>query len=397
MKILVTGAKGFLGQNLVQTLKTFQDGRNKTRQLDIDEIYEYDRSSSYQDLIEYCTKADFIYHLAGVNRPKTQAEFMQGNFGFSSELLDILKKHNNHAAIVLSSSIQASLIGRYSSSDYGKSKLAGEELFLAYGKEMNIPVYVYRFFNLYGKWSRPNYNSVIATFCHNLANDLPIQINGNPKIRLSYVDDVVDELLNCLQGHPSRCEWDGVEALPQENGRYCYVPIFDDMYLKDIVDLLYQFKEQRKSLIMPPIPKDSFNKKLYSTYLSYLPKDKVVIQLCMHKDDRGSFTELLKSNQCGQFAVNISKPGVVKGQHWHHTKWEFFMVVSGHALIQERRITDNQLFEFEVNGDDLKAVHMLPGYTHNIINLSNNESLITLMWANELFDAEHPDTYFEKV
>lgn len=397
MNILVTGAKGFLGQNLVQTLKTIQDGRNKTRDISIGEIFEYDRDSSLEELNSYCSQADFVFHLAGVNRPENQSEFMEGNFGFSSDLLNTLKKYNNLAPVVLSSSIQASLIGRYGESDYGKSKLAGEKLFFNYSKETSAPVYIYRFFNLFGKWCRPNYNSVVATFCNNVANDLPIQVNGNPEIRLSYVDDVIEELLNCLEGQPSKCEWDGVDVIESSNGEYCYVPNWHDVHLETIVTLLNVFKEQSKTLVMPEIPKGSFEKKLYSTYLSYLPKEKVAIPLKTNADERGSFTEVLKTVNNGQFSVNISNPGITKGQHWHHTKWEFFMVVSGKALIQERRITDNQLFEFEVNGEELKAVHMLPGYTHNIINLSNSENLVTLMWANELFDSNHPDTFFEKV
>lgn len=399
MNILVTGAKGFVGRNLIENLKTIQDGRNHTRpNLSIDEIYEYDLDTDPSMLDDYCAKADFVFNLAGINRPKNQAEFMAGNFGFASDLLDALKKHQNHCPVMLSSSIQATLIGRYGQSDYGKSKLAGEKLFFSYSHETGAPVLVYRFPNLFGKWCRPNYNSAVATFCYNIAHGLPIQVNDpSTELELLYIDDLAEEMLDALEGKAHRCEYDGLDVVPSAAGQYCYVPTTHRVTLGAIVELLRQFKEQPQTLVLPEIPNGSFAKKLYSTYLSYLPKEAVTVPLKMNVDDRGSFTELLKTANCGQVSVNISKPGVTKGQHWHNTKWEFFMVVSGHGLIQERKVGSDEVLEFEVFGDRMEAVHMLPGYTHNIINLSDTENLVTVMWANEQFDAHHPDTFFEKV
>lgn len=399
MNILVTGAKGFVGRNLIENLKTIQDGRNHTRpNLSIDEIYEYDLDTDPSMLDDYCAKVDFVFNLAGVNRPQNQAEFMTGNFGFASDLLDALKKHQNHCPVMLSSSIQATLIGRYGQSDYGKSKLAGEKLFFSYSYETGAPVLVYRFPNLFGKWCRPNYNSAVATFCYNIAHGLPIQVNDpSTELELLYIDDLVEEMLDALEGKAHRCEYDGLDVVPSAAGQYCYVPTTHRVTLGAIVELLRQFKEQPQTLVLPEIPNGSFAKKLYSTYLSYLPMEAVTVPLKMNVDDRGSFTELLKTANCGQVSVNISKPGVTKGQHWHNTKWEFFMVVSGHGLIQERKIGSDEVLEFAVSGDQMEAVHMLPGYTHNIINLSDTENLVTVMWANEQFDAHHPDTFFEKV
>lgn len=399
MKILVTGAKGFVGQNLVANLKNIQQGKNRTRPaLQIDEIYEYDITSTQQELDTYCAKADFVFNLAGVNRPKDQSEFMQGNFGFASTLLDTLKKHGNTCPVMLASSIQATLIGRYGESDYGKSKLAGEELFFAYAGETGAQVLVYRFPNLFGKWCRPNYNSVIATFCNNIANDLPIQVNDpNVELELLYIDDLVEEMLDALEGKAHRCNYDGLAAQAAADGRYCYAPTTHKVTLGEIVELLDLFKAQLQSLVMPEIPYNSFAKKLYSTYLSYLPAEKTIFDLKMNQDERGSFTELLKTLSCGQFSVNISKPGITKGEHWHNSKWEFFIVVAGHGLIQERRIGSDEIREYEVSGDKIQAVQMLPGYTHNIINLSQTENLVTVMWANEQFDPQHPDTFGEKV
>ena len=398
MRILVTGAKGFVGKNLVANLYNIKDGKDRTRNLKIDEIFEYDIDSNPSLLDEYCKEADFVFNLAGVNRPKDQSEFMEGNFSFASTLLDTLKKYKNNCPVMLSSSIQATLIGRYGESDYGKSKLAGEELFFNYSKETGARILIYRFPNLFGKWSRPNYNSAVATFCNNIANDLPIQVNDrNTKLELLYIDDLVDELLDALEGKEHRCEYDGLEAVEKLNGKYSFVPTTHHVTLGEIVDLLELFNNQSKTLIIPEIPKNSFAKKLYSTYLSYLPKEKTIFPLKMNVDDRGSFTELLKSEKCGQVSINISKPGITKGQHWHNTKWEFFIVVSGHGLIQERKIGTDEIIEFEVSGDKIEAIHMLPGYTHNIINLSETENLVTVMWANEAFDPNRPDTFFEKV
>ena len=399
MKVLITGAKGFVGKNLVSALKNIKEGKDKTRlNLSIEEVYEYDLDTDKELLAEYCEKADFVFHLAGVNRPNDNAEFMQGNFGFSSVLLDTLKKYKNTCPVMLSSSVQATLIGRYGQSDYGKSKLAGEELFFAYAQKTESEVFVYRFPNLFGKWCRPNYNSAVATFCYNTANDLPITINNrNTELELVYIDDLVKEMLDSLEGKAHRCDYEGLNPIPTETGKYCYVPVSHKETLGRIVELLETFRNQPTTLVMPEIPKGSFEKKLYSTYLSYLPKEKISFPLKMNIDERGSFTELLKTKKCGQISVNISKPGITKGEHWHNSKWEFFIVVSGHGLIQERKIGTEEILNFEVCGEKIEAVHMLPGYTHNIINLSNTEPLITVMWANETFDIKHPDTFGEKV
>ncbi|OWV14382.1 capsular polysaccharide biosynthesis protein CapF [Fibrobacter sp. UWB5] len=399
MNILVTGAKGFVGRNLVAALECIRDGKDRTHAgLVVNEIYGYDIDSTPKQLDEYCAKADFVFNLAGVNRPKDNSEFMAGNFGFASTLLDTLKKHNNKCPVMLSSSIQATLAGRFGNSEYGRSKKAGEELFFEYGKENGVRVLVYRFPNLFGKWCRPNYNSAVATFCNNIANDLPIQVNDpNVDMELLYIDDLVAEMIAALQGGEHHAEFDGVETILKDDGRYCAVPTVHKIKLGEIVDLLNVFHNQPNTLVMPEIPNNSFAKKLYSTYLSYLPKEKVCFPLKMNVDARGSFTELLKTVNCGQFSVNVSKPGITKGEHWHHTKWEFFIVVSGRALIQERKIGTDELIEFEVSGEKIEAVHMLPGYTHNIINLSDTENLVTVMWANESFDPNHPDTFGEKV
>lgn len=399
MNILVTGARGFVGKNLVCNLRNIMEGKNRTRpDLKIDSIFEYDIDSTLEDLDAYCKDCDFVFNLAGVNRPKDEGEFMKGNFGFASILLDTLKKHENKCPVMLASSIQATLIGRYGQSDYGKSKLAGEELFFRYSQETGAPILVYRFPNLFGKWCRPNYNSVVATFCNNIANGLPIQVNDRAtELELLYIDDLVEEMLDALEGKAHRCSYEGLNPIFCKGGPYCAVPTTHKATLGEIVDLLGAFKAQPQTLQMPEIPSNSFAKKLYSTYLSYLPKEAVAFPLKMNMDERGSFTELLRTANCGQFSVNISKPGITKGQHWHNTKWEFFIVVSGHGLIQERKIGTNEVIEFDVSGDRIEAVHMLPGYTHNIINLSEAENLVTVMWANEAFDADHPDTFFEKV
>ena len=398
MNILITGAAGFVGKNLSAALANIRDGKDRTHpELKIEEIYLYDIDSSMDELDEYCSKADFVFNLAGVNRPQNTEEFMQGNFGFASTLLDTLKKHNNNCPIMISSSIQATCIGRYDS-DYGRSKKAGEELLFSYAEETGAKVLVYRFPNLFGKWCRPNYNSAVATFCNNIANDLPITVSDRAvELELLYIDDLIDEMLLALEGREHRCEFDGLKTLIYDGGRYCAAPITHKVTLGEIVDLLHSFKEQASTLVMPEIPYGSFAKKLYSTYLSYLPKEKVSFPLKMNVDARGSFTELLKTEKCGQISVNISKPGITKGQHWHNTKWEFFIVVSGHGLIQERKIGSDEVLNFEVSGDKIEAIHMLPGYTHNIINLSDTENLVTVMWANEQFDPEHPDTFFEVV
>ena len=397
MNILITGAKGFVGRNLVETLKTIRDGKNRTTGLSIGEIFEYDLDTDPTLLAEFCQKADFVFNLAGVNRPQNQEEFMQGNFGFASTLLDTLKQYGNTCPVMISSSIQATCIGRYDS-EYGRSKKAGEELVFAYGADTGAKVLVYRFPNLFGKWCRPNYNSAVATFCNNIANDLPITVNDRSvQLELLYIDDLVDEMIAALQGKEHHCEFDGIETVLCDDGKYCAAPITHKVTLGEIVDLLDEFKNQSNTLVMPEIPYNSFAKKLYSTYLSYLPKEKVSFALKMNVDDRGSFTELLKTQNCGQFSVNISKPSITKGQHWHHTKWEFFIVVSGHGLIQQRKIGSDEVLNFEVSGEKIEAVHMLPGYTHNIINLSDTEDLVTLMWANEQFDPNKPDTFFEKV
>ena len=399
MNILITGARGFVGKNLCETLKTIRDGKNRTRPgLAIGDIYEYDIDTEPALLDSYCQSADFVFNLAGVNRPKEQGEFMAGNFGFASTLLDTLKRHGNTCPVMLSSSIQATLIGRYGESDYGKSKLAGEELFFQYARETGAKVLVYRFANLFGKWCRPNYNSAVATFCHNIAHDLPIQVNDRAtELELLYIDDLVEEMLDALEGNEHRCSYEGLNPVEQAGGQYCCVPVSHKVTLGKIADLLESFKRQPQSLVMPEIPAGSFAKKLYSTYLSYLPPEAVSFPLKMNVDERGSFTELLKTINCGQFSVNVSKPGITKGQHWHHSKWEFFIVVSGRGLIQERKIGTDEVIEFEVSGERIQAVHMLPGYTHNIINLSDTQDLVTVMWANEAFDAGRPDTFFEKV
>ncbi len=411
MRILVTGAKGMVGTALVNNLKNIRDGKNKTRpNIVIDEIFEYDINNTAEELDEYCSTCDFVFNLAGVNRPKDPKEFKEGNFGFASRLLDALKKHNNKCPVMLSSSLQATLAGRFGTSEYGLSKRDGEELFFRYAEETGAKVYVYRFPNLVGKWVRPNYNSAVGTFCSNIANDLPITVN-DPSVELEmlFIDDLIEEMYDALEGHPHRAaypktgevmgdiSYDGLTPRPTENGRYCYAPVTHKATLGHIVELLYTFHDQPQTLVMPAIPNGSFEKKLYSMYLSYLPKEKVAFDLKMNCDARGSFTELLKTADHGQFSVNISKPGITKGQHWHNTKWEFFIVVAGHGLIQERKIGSDEVIEFEVSGDRIQAVHMLPGYTHNIINLSETENLVTVMWANEIFDSNHPDTFGEPV
>ena len=399
MNILVTGASGFVGKNLVYNLRNIAQGKNRTRpNLSINEIFEYDLDTDPALLDKFCAETDFVFNLAGVNRPKDQSEFMQGNFGFATVLLDTLKKHNNTCPVMLSSSIQATLIGRYGQSDYGKSKLAGEELFFTYAQGTGAKVLVYRFPNLFGKWCRPNYNSAVATFCNNIANDLPIQVNDpSTELELLYIDDLVEEMLNALESKEHRCNYNGLEAVADNQGRYCFVPTTHKATLGQIVELLESFHDQPKTLQLPEIPAGSFAKKLYSTYLSYLPKEKTCFSLKMNCDERGSFTEMLKTANCGQISVNISKPGITKGQHWHNTKWEFFIVVAGTALIQQRKVDTDEVLEFKVSGENIQAVHMLPGYTHNIINLSETDDLVTVMWANEAFDPEHPDTYFEPV
>lgn len=399
MRILVTGAKGFVGKNLCATLYNIRDGKDRTRpDLKIEEVFEFDIDTATALLDEYCQKADFVFNLAGVNRPKETPEFMEGNFGFASTLLDTLKKYKNTCPVMLSSSQQASLTGRFGNSEYGRSKKAGEDLFLQYGIENDVEVHVYRFPNLFGKWCRPNYNSAVATFCNNIANDLPIQVNDPAvELELLYIDDLVAEMLDALEGKEHRCEFDGLDVVPKADGHYCYAPITHKVTLGRIVELLHEFAEQPKTLMIPEIPFNSFEKKLYSTYLSYLPKEKVAFPLKMNADDRGSFTELVHTLNCGQVSINISKPGITKGQHWHNTKWEFFIVVAGHGLIQERKIGTDEVIEFEVNGDNIQCIHMLPGYTHNIINLSETENLVTVMYCNEIFDPNNPDTFFEKV
>ena len=399
MDILITGAAGFVGKNLTAALECIRDGKDRTHPgLEIGRIYCYDIDSSADLLEEACRKADFVFNLAGVNRPKSSEEFMQGNFGFASALLETLKKYNNTCPVMLSSSIQATLVGRYANGEYGKSKKAGEELFFNYAAETGAKVLVYRFPNLFGKWCRPNYNSAVATFCHNYAHDLPIMVNdASVELELLYIDDLVDEMIAALEGREHHCEFDGVSTVLREDGRYCAAPISHKATLGEIVALLDAFKAQPATLTMPEIPNNSFAKKLYSTYLSYLPKEKAIFPLKMNVDARGSFTELLRTEKCGQFSVNISKPGITKGQHWHHTKWEFFIVVSGKGLIQQRKVGSSEVLNFEVSGEKIEAVHMLPGFTHNIINLSDTEDLVTVMWANECFDPKKPDTFFEVV
>ncbi len=399
MKILVTGAKGFVGQNLCAQLKNIRDGKAKCYgEVAVEEVFEYDIDSTAEELDAYCREADFVFNLAGVNRPQNTEEFMEGNFGFASTLLETLEKHSNKAPVMLSSSIQATLAGRFGDSEYGRSKRAGEELFFNYSARTGARVLVYRFPNLFGKWCRPNYNSAVATFCNNIANDLPIMVNDrSTELELLYIDDLVDEMISALRGEEHHCEFEGVETILCEEGRYCAVPTTHKITLGEIVDLLEAFKAQPQTLVVPEIPYNSFAKKLYSTYLSYLPKEKASFELKMNCDARGSFTELLRSEKCGQVSVNISKPGITKGEHWHNTKWEFFIVVSGKGLIQQRRVGSDEVLNFEVSGEKIEAVHMLPGYTHNIINLSDTEDLVTVMWANEAFDPNKPDTYFEKV
>ena len=396
MKILVTGAKGFVGKNLCVQLNNIREGKNKSYgDLTISEVFEYDIDSTLEQLDSYCQSCDFVFNLAGVNRPQNQEEFMQGNFGFASTLLDLLKKHKNSCPVMISSSIQATLAGRFGNSEYGKSKKAGEELMFEYAQETGAKVLVYRFPNLFGKWCRPNYNSAIATFCHNIANDLPIQVNDRTvEMELLYIDDLVDEMIHAIHGNEHRCEFEGVETIPTEAGRYCYCPITHKTILGEIVDWIYAFAEQPKTLTIPEIPENSLAKKLYSTYLSYLPKEKVAFPLKMNIDQRGSFTELVHTLNCGQVSINISKPGITKGQHWHNTKWEFFIVVSGHGLIQQRRIDSEEVIEFEVSGENIQCIHMLPGYTHNIINLSDTQDLVTVMYCNEIFNPNKPDTFF---
>ena len=399
MNILITGAAGFVGKNLTAALQCIKDGKDRTRSgLNIGELYLYDIDSPAELLEEACQEADFVFNLAGVNRPQNQEEFMQGNFGFASTLLDTLKKYHNTCPVMLSSSIQATLVGRYAEGEYGKSKKAGEELFFDYAAETGAKVLVYRFPNLFGKWCRPNYNSAVATFCNNIANDLPITVNDpTVQLELLYIDDLVDEMLDALESKEHHCEFEGVDTVLRENGRYCAAPVSHKVTLGEIVELLHSFKAQPETLLMPSIPAGSFAKKLYSTYLSYLPQDKAIFDLKMNVDPRGSFTELLKTADHGQISVNISKPGITKGQHWHHTKWEFFIVVSGKGLIQMRKIGSDEVLNYYVSGEKIQAVHMLPGYTHNIINLSETEDLVTVMWANELFDPRKPDTFFEVV
>lgn len=401
MKILVTGAKGFVGKNLCAQLNNIKDGKARCYgDLKVDEVYEYDLDSTPEQLDEWCKDADFVFNLAGVNRPKNEEDFMKGNFGFATMLLDTLKRHRNTCPVMISSSIQATLAGRFGNSEYGRSKKAGEELMFEYGKETGATVLVYRFPNLFGKWCRPNYNSAVATFCNNIANGLPIQVNDRSvEMELLYVDDLVDEMMGALMGESHRCEFDGVETVPADDGRYCYVPTTHKTTLGEIVDLIYSFAEQPTTLLIPEQPDNSFAKKLYATYLSYLPKEKVAYDLKMNVDQRGSFTELIHTLNSGQVSVNISKPGITKGQHWHNTKWELFIVVAGHGLIQLRKEGDPEaeVLNFEVSGERIQAVHMLPGYTHNIINLSDTDDLVTVMYCNEIFNPNRPDTYFDPV
>ena len=431
MKILVTGAKGFVGKNLCANLRNIQEGKDRRfPDLKIDAVYEYDLDSTPEELDTWCKDCDFVFNLAGVNRPQNQEEFMQGNFGFASTLLDTLKKHKNTCPVMLSSSQQASLTGRFGNSEYGRSKKAGEDMFLRYEQEVLAPavqgfkgskglrprVLVYRFPNLFGKWCRPNYNSAVATFCNAFANDLPYTVNDpSVELELLYIDDLVDEMIACLKGEEHRCDFNGLEVIPAPCppkgeiaegaehspsgglGAYCYVPTTHKATLGEIVELLKSFAEQPKTLMIPEIPENSFAKKLYSTYLSYLPKEKVAFPLKMNVDDRGSFTELVHTLNSGQVSINISKPGITKGQHWHNTKWEFFIVVAGHGLIQERKLGTDEIIEFEVTGENIQCIHMLPGYTHNIINLSETENLVTVMYCNEIFNPNKPDTFFEKV
>ncbi len=399
MNILITGANGFVGKNLAENLMNIKNSKNRTRpNLKIDEIYCYDIGNTAEELDEYCKKADFVFNLAGVNRPDDKSEFIKGNVGFLETLLDSLRQNNSKAPIMLSSSVQASLVGRYAGSDYGQSKLAGEKLLISYGEIKGVRTLVYRFPNLFGKWCRPNYNSAVATFCNNIANDLPIAINDeNTQLELLYIDDLVEEMLDALEGKEHRCSFDGVNVIPDSDGKYCYCPVTHKVTLGEIAGFLYEFSAQPSTLVMPEIPDGSFKKKLYSTYLSYLPEDKIAFDLKMNRDSRGSFTEFLKTESCGQFSVNVSNPGITKGQHWHNSKWEFFIVVAGKARIEMRCIDGGRVIKFDVSGENMKAVHMLPGYTHNIINLSETEPLVTVMWANEKFDPSRPDTFAENV
>ena len=399
MNILVTGANGFVGRNLVENLLNIKNSKNRTRpNLKIDEIYRYDIGNTAEELDEFCKNADFVFNLAGVNRPDDTSEFMRGNVGFLETLLDSLRRNKSKAPIMLSSSVQASLVGRYAGSVYGQSKLAGENLLISYGEIKGVKTLVYRFPNLFGKWCRPNYNSAVATFCYNIARGLPVTVNDEKtELELLYIDDLVDEMLDALEGEEHRCRFDGLDVIPDTAGTYCYCPVTHRVTLGEIVNYLNEFAAQPAALVMPEIPDGSFKKKLYSTFLSYLPEDKIAFDLKMNKDERGSFTELLKTENCGQFSVNVSNPGITKGQHWHNSKWEFFIVVSGKALIEMRRIGDEKVIKFEVSGEKMQAVHMLPGYTHNIINLSKTEPLVTVMWANEQFDPSKPDTFAENV
>lgn len=399
MKILVTGARGFVGKNLCAQLKNIRDGKARCYgDLSVTEIYEYDIDSTAEELERYCKDCDFVFNLAGVNRPQNTEDFMRGNFGFASTLLDTLKKHGNKCPVMLSSSAQASLTGRFGNSEYGRSKKAGEDLFLKYGEENGVRMLVYRFPNLYGKWCRPNYNSAVATFCNNIANDLPITVNDpNVELELLYIDDLVNEMILALKGQEHRCKFNGLDVIPDNNGRYCYCPVTHKATLGEIVNLLHTFANLSSSLMIPEIPEDSFAKRLFSTYLSYLPKEKAIFDLKMNTDNRGSFTELVHTLNCGQVSINISKPGITKGQHWHNSKWEQFIVVSGHGLIQMRKEGTDEVINYEVSGDKIQSVIMLPGYTHNIINLSDTEDLVTVMYCNEIFDANKPDTYFDPV
>lgn len=399
MKILITGTNGFVGKNLYNRLKMIQDGKDRTHpEIKIDKIFQFNKNTSMEQLLEYCKKADFVFHLAGVNRPKDPKEFMKGNRDLTKHLINLLNSADNHCPIMFASSIQASLSGRYKGSEYGKSKLVGEKLLLKYHEEYGVKVLIYRFPNLFGKWCKPNYNSVTATFCYNIAHDLPIQVNDrNTILELMYIDDLVDGMILALSGQEKHCRYEGIQVIDDPNGDYCYVPITYQVTLGQMEDEIKSFAKQPETLLIPEQPNDSFRKKLYATYLSYLPIEKISFPLKTNYDNRGSFTELFRTLKCGQVSVNISKPGITKGQHWHNTKWEYFIVISGHGLIQEREIGSEKVIEFEVSGDRIEAVQMLPGYTHNIINLSDTEDLITIMWANELFDPAHPDTFSEEV
>ena len=400
MKILVTGAKGFVGKNLCAQLKNIRDGKARNYGVSVSDVYEYDLDSTPEELDSWCAQADFVFNLAGVNRPQNQEEFMAGNFGFASTLLDMLKKHGNTCPVMLSSSIQATLAGRFGTSEYGRSKKAGEELFFDYSKETGAKVLVYRFPNLFGKWCRPNYNSAVATFCNAFANDLPYTVNDpSVELELLYIDDLVDEMISALKGEEHHCEFEGVETVLREDGRYCAATVTHKVTLGEIVELLKSFADQPRTLMIPEIPSGSFAKKLYSTYLSYLPYEKAAFDLKMNVDERGSFTELVHTLSCGQVSINISKPGITKGQHWHNTKFEQFIVVAGHGLIQQRNLNDpeGKVLEWDVDGSRIQAVHMLPGYTHNIINLSETEDLVTVMYCNEVFNPDKPDTFFEPV